>query len=79
MDNVGAINATAVPSTSGTVGRLDKDLVGASIICINGEYFVEKSLETFHTNSFVVAVGGDMQSEGQHMADFFVSNWLDGC
>ena len=47
------------------------------IICIDGEYFVEKSLETFHTNGFVVAVGGDVQPEGQNMADFFkLARWL---
>ena len=78
-DNVDAIDATAVPGMSSTVGRLDKDLVGAAIVCIDGEYFVEKSLETFHTNGFVVAAGGDVQSEGQNMADFFcfkLARWL---
>ena len=71
MDNVGAINATAAPGISGTVGGLDKDLVGASIICIDGEYFVEESPETSHTNSFVIAMGSNVQVEGQNMADFF--------
>ena len=71
VDNVSAIDATAVPGISSTVGRLDKDLVGAMIICIDGEYFVEKSLETFHTNGFVVAAGSDVQLEGQNTAEFF--------
>ena len=71
MDNVGAIDATAVRGICGTVGRLDEDLVGASIICIDGEYFVEESPETFHTNSFVIAMGSNVQAEGQNMADFF--------
>ena len=60
-DNVNAIDATAVTGISGTVGRLDKDLVGAAIICINGEYFVEESPEMLYTNSFVIALGGSVQ------------------
>ena len=71
MDNVSAIDATAVPGISSTVGRLNKDLVGASIICIDGEYFVEELPEMFHTNGFVIAAGSDVQAEGQNMADFF--------
>ena len=56
------------------MGRLNKDLVGAMIVCIDGEYFVVKSLEMFHANGFVVAAGSNVESEGQNMADFFF-NW----
>ena len=43
------------------MSRFNENLVGAMIICINGEYLVEESPETLYTNSFVIASGSSVQ------------------
>ena len=62
--NFSAINAAAVPGIGGTMSRFNENLVGATIICINGEYLVEESPEMLYTNSFVIALGIGMQADG---------------
>ena len=59
--NFSAIDAAAVPGIGGTMSRFNENLVGAMIICINGEYLVEESPEMLYTNSFVIALGGGVQ------------------
>ena len=59
--NFSAIDAAAVPGVGGTMSRFNKNLVGAAIVCVNGEYLVEESPEMLYTNSFVIASGGGMQ------------------
>ena len=61
--NFSAIDAAAVPGIGGTMSRFNENLVGAVIVCINGEYLVEESPETLHTNSFVIASSGSMQAD----------------
>ena len=61
--NFSAIDAAAVPGIGGTMSRFNENLVGAMIVCINGEYLVEESPEMLYTNSFVIALGGGMQAD----------------
>ena len=61
--NFRAINAAAVPGIGGTMSGFNENLVGAAIICINGEYLVEESPEMLYTNSFVIASGSSMQAD----------------
>ena len=59
--NFSAIDAAAVPGIGGTMSGFNENLVGAMIICINGEYLVEESPEMLYTNSFVIASGSGVQ------------------
>ena len=61
--NFSAIDAAAVPGVGGTMSRFNENLVGAMIICINGEYLVEELPEMLYTNSFVIASGGSVQAD----------------
>jgi hypothetical protein len=60
VNNVGAVNRAAVPSVSGSVSSLDKNSVGALVIGGNGNSLVEKMVEVFDSNSFMIPTSSDI-------------------
>jgi hypothetical protein len=68
-DDVGAIDGTAVPSAGSSVGGVDKDDVGASIIGSDSESFIKKTVKVFDRNGFVVAPGSDVDVDMENIAD----------
>jgi hypothetical protein len=60
VNNVGAVNGAAVPSVSSGVSSLDKNSVGALVIGGNGNSLVEKMVEVFDSNSFMIPTSSDI-------------------
>lgn len=61
-DNVSAVNWAAVPSVCSRMGCLDKNGVSAAIVSGDGDGFVQKTMELFDTNCFVITLSGDVDS-----------------
>jgi hypothetical protein len=68
-NDVGTVDRAAVPGISSGMGSLDKHSVSAAIIGRDADSFIQKAMEVFNTNSFVVTTGSHMDINMQKGAD----------
>ena len=59
-DNIGAVDWTTVPGICGGMGGFHEDFVSTAVVGSDGDSLVEKAVEFFDANSFVVTSGSDM-------------------
>jgi hypothetical protein len=69
-NDIGAINRAAIPGVSGSMGGFDEDGVCATVVGCNTNSFVQKSMEMFDTNGFVVASSSDMDFNVEDRTNF---------
>ena len=70
-DNVGAVDGSAVPCITGSVGSRDPNKRVVAIVSGNGDGFVEEPEVTFDTDGFVIAFRGGVESNLQDIAHGF--------
>ena len=78
MNDAGVINRAAVPGAGSSVGRFDKNGVGAMIIGSNGNGFVQEAVEVFKSAfGFVIAASSNISQlrDDRTMISMSVS-WL---
>jgi hypothetical protein len=68
-DNISAVDGTAVPGICGSMGGFDEDFVGTAVISSNGDGFVEKAVEFFDTNGFVITAGSNVDVDVEDGTD----------
>jgi hypothetical protein len=69
VDDVSAVNRAAVPGKGGGVSCFDKDGIGATVIGSNGDSFIQKPMELFDADSFMVAFGDDVEGDVKEKTD----------
>jgi hypothetical protein len=57
-DYIRTVNRAAVPSIGRSVSCFDKNFIGTTVVSSNSDSFIEKTMKFFHTDSFMVALGG---------------------
>jgi hypothetical protein len=67
--NIGPINGAAVPGICSSMSGFNKNGISATVVCSNGDGFVEEAVKMLHTNSVVVPTGGNMDFDVESGAD----------
>jgi hypothetical protein len=68
-NNIGPIDRAAVPSVSSSMGSLDKDSVGPTVVSGDGDSFIQEAMKVFHTDGLVIAPSSNMDADIQDGAD----------
>jgi hypothetical protein len=68
-NDISPIDGAAVPSVSRSVGSLDEDSVGATVVSGNSDSFIQETMKVLNTDGFVVATGSNMDAYIQNRTD----------
>jgi hypothetical protein len=70
-NNIGTIDRTAVPGIRSGVSSFNKNSVSATVIGSNGNGFIQKLVEMFDADGFMVPLGSAMEGDVEEKANLF--------